>query len=146
VAQTCRGSACLRPCPEGAYIPPKYGGTFAPPWFFDRAPRSCREWGEWRIHPDEKSRDVCATRWTLCSRWTFRPGLSPTTQGTPCPSSFQQRMPSHPPTCLLPAAHCIKTLSLSCTFWQTMRLKINSGMVFVKGGLAYHEEVFFQSA
>jgi len=35
VAQTCRGLACLRPCQEGAYIPPKYGGTYAPPWFFD---------------------------------------------------------------------------------------------------------------
>jgi hypothetical protein len=40
----------------------------------------------------------------------------------------------------------IKTLSLSCTFWQTMRLMIISGIAFVKGGLAYHEEVFVQSA
>ncbi len=38
----------------------------------------------------------------------------------------------------------IKRLSLSCTFWQTMRLKII--IVFVKGGLTYHEEVCVQSA
>jgi hypothetical protein len=37
VAQTCRSLACLRPCPEGAYIPTKYGRTYAPPWFFDPA-------------------------------------------------------------------------------------------------------------
>ena len=37
VAQTCRTLACLRPSPEGAYIPPNYGGTYAPPWFFDSA-------------------------------------------------------------------------------------------------------------
>jgi hypothetical protein len=53
---------------------------------------------------------------------------------------------AHLPTCLLPTAHCIKTLSLSRAFWQTMRLKIFSGIAFVKGGLAYHEEVFVQSA
>jgi hypothetical protein len=40
----------------------------------------------------------------------------------------------------------IKTLSLSCAFWQTMRLMIISGIALVKGGLAYHEEVFVQSA
>jgi len=43
VAQTCRSLACLRPCLEGAYIPPKYGGTYAPPWFFDPA-MSRRDW------------------------------------------------------------------------------------------------------
>ena len=37
MAQTCRSLACLRPCQEGAYIPPKHGGTYAPPWFFDAA-------------------------------------------------------------------------------------------------------------
>ena len=57
--------------------------------------------------------------------------------------SAEEGLPSaHLPICLLPSAHCIKTLSLSCTFWQTMRLMIISGIAFVKGGLAYHEEVF----
>jgi len=37
VAQTCRSLACLRSCPKDADIPPKYGGTYAPPWFFERA-------------------------------------------------------------------------------------------------------------
>jgi hypothetical protein len=44
VAQTCRSLACLRPCPEGAYIPPKYGGTYAPPWFFDPAALTKESW------------------------------------------------------------------------------------------------------
>jgi hypothetical protein len=38
VAQTCRSLACLRHCQECAYIPTKYVGTYAPPWFFDPAP------------------------------------------------------------------------------------------------------------
>ena len=42
VAQTCRSLACLRPSQEDAYIPPKYGGTYAPPWFFDPVPMGLR--------------------------------------------------------------------------------------------------------
>jgi hypothetical protein len=81
VAQTCRSLACLRLYPKGAYIPPKYGGTYAPPWFFDPAPLSRKciippKYGgtyapPWffdpaplsrrRIHPAKARRDVCAT-------------------------------------------------------------------------------------
>ena len=67
VAQTCRSLACLRHVfvengANVAYIPMKSVGTYAPPWFFDPASRFCREWSERRIHPDEKRRDVRATR------------------------------------------------------------------------------------